>query len=614
MRSLLLLTTLLIHKGLTCISSAPRQYSAPSAPSYQYGVPQYSAPSASQYSGAGQQAVGGAGQQANYYYQQAAAAGSNTRLSAAGASNVESLQPISGGGRLTEGLFGSRVTLSEFSSNGYNAEGGGPVAHGAALGCDFEGRACCWANVPSPDDQIDWHMASGVPESQHFQNVSIDGKYLVAYSSGAAPSDEAQFASCSIGCASSPIRVRARHWQSQNVLLQVCQRESFPNSVNFNPLLNCQEFPMTDSIQYTEVVLPKASLVDIVFVASNFVNENGDIAVLDNIETIYESDPAECDQATTGAGGAGHSIRKSTDGPDQTGSEKRDQIISSTKRCGDRGSLGGSGVGAGNEVNGITGTGSGSGGDAAVDGASSGVRLHGVNGIDGATAEENSANGQAASSSSSSAAASSSASAASSSSSSSSASASASSTNLVNTKEENTVISSIRSCQTLKCTFEDGSSCSYKDTYESESVRGLTTRFQVVKGQFMNRVTGVPDAIQGDYYAATYLYPREKAGLLADLNHLGEDRRLRFQYYEGTHGVQLKGCCDSVDVCPFSSDKFVTVSDRMWKFGSFVCPQGTQKLIFLCENTRTNQGACALDDIQVVENKEGVTLEDKPLC
>src|SRR4051794_22523792 len=113
----------------------------------------------------------------------------------------------------------------------------------------------------------------------------------------------------------------------------------------------------------------------------------------------------------------------------------------------------------------------------------------------------------------------------------------------------------------------------------------------------MNRVTGVKEGVgmflkynfcicsnkastilEGNYYAATFLYPREKAGLMADVGQLEDDRRLRFQYYEGTHGVQLKGCCDSADVCPFSSDKFVTVSDRMWKFGSFACPRGTQKV------------------------------------
>lgn len=81
---------------------------------------------------------------------------------------------------------------------------------GTNLQCDFEGRPCCWANVPSPDDQIDWQRASGVPQSQLFSNISIQGTYLVAFASGAAPSDEAHFASCAIGCSSSDIRVRAK--------------------------------------------------------------------------------------------------------------------------------------------------------------------------------------------------------------------------------------------------------------------------------------------------------------------------------------------------------------------------------------------------------------------
>ncbi|KAH7722648.1 CBN-MLT-9 protein [Aphelenchoides avenae] len=190
--------------------------------------------------------------------------------------------------------LGPRVSLTEFSSNGYNAEGGGPVSFANSLNCDFEGRPCCWANTPTPEDQIDWQLASGIPESQQFRNISIEGHYLVAHASSAAPSDEAQLTSCAIGCASTPIRVRARHWQSPNVLLQVCQRESFPNSVTFNPLLNCQEFPMVNGLGFTEVVLPKAAYVDIVFVASNFVNDNGDIAVLDNLEVDYQSDPSEC--------------------------------------------------------------------------------------------------------------------------------------------------------------------------------------------------------------------------------------------------------------------------------------------------------------------------------
>lgn len=226
---LLLPLLLLLPAASGCISSAPRQYSA--GPVYQPQLaPQFVAP----------------------------------RI--AGAENVP-LQPIASAGA-AEGAAaaphpGDQVALSEFSSNGYNAEGGGPVNKDDALQCDFEGRPCCWANVPTPDDQIDWQLGSGQPERARADNVTLQGHYLVAYAEGAAPSDEAQFASCSIACASSPIRVRARHYKSRDVLLQVCQRESFPNSVDYNPLLNCQEFPGGAGFQDSELTLPKASLVDV---------------------------------------------------------------------------------------------------------------------------------------------------------------------------------------------------------------------------------------------------------------------------------------------------------------------------------------------------------------
>jgi hypothetical protein len=153
--------------------------------------------------------------------------------------------------------------LTEFSSNGYNSVGGGPVNEGDALKCSLDGRPCCWANVGTPDDQLDWHVASGVPDRVHHPNVTIDGHYLLAYAVNAAPSDEAQLTSCAIACASSPIIVRVRHWQ-KTALLQVCLKESFPESVNYTPLLNCQEFPPTpNGPQYTEVELPKNSLVDV---------------------------------------------------------------------------------------------------------------------------------------------------------------------------------------------------------------------------------------------------------------------------------------------------------------------------------------------------------------
>lgn len=117
------------------------------------------------------------------------------------------------------------------------------------------------------------------------------------------------------------------------------------------------------------------------------------------------------------------------------------------------------------------------------------------------------------------------------------------------------------------------------------------SHFQAIENMFL----------EGDYYAATYLYPREMAGLQADVANLAEEMKMRFRYYEGTHGVQLKGCCGSDESCPFSSDKFVSVSDRNWKFGSFACPKGTDKvkmrprrLVFWLKNEPGRSGDASL--------------------
>uniref|UniRef100_A0A0R3S2U6 MAM domain-containing protein n=1 Tax=Elaeophora elaphi TaxID=1147741 RepID=A0A0R3S2U6_9BILA len=477
--------------------------------------------------------------------------------------------------RLLNTLLGPRITLHEFDSNGYNAEGGGPVTVGEALSCDFDSRPCCWANVPPPDDQLDWHLANGAPESPQFQNAPFSsGNYLVTYASSSAPSDEAQFASCAIGCASSAIIVRARHWQSENVLLQVCQRESFPNTVNFNPLLNCQEFPLVNGLGATELVLPKASLIDIVFVASNFVSERGDMAILDDIEVIYESDGDDCaidqeerkgqtDNKAATAGGKELAAASNIDAPHSAvnatsqltlGEEKSFNEIQET------------------ETSLIApGTGSPSSGSESGSGGSALPSLPDI-ALGPASADKNQALAS----------------------------------------KITTSLSAI--CNTIKCSFENRNMCNYKEAHQTESIRGVTTSFQVVTGQYMNKVTGVKEGTEGDYYAATFLYPREMAGLAVDIGDLKEPVRLRFQYYEGTHGVQLKGCCESLEHCLFASDKFVSVSDRTWKITAFTCPAGTSKILFVCENTRTNQGACAVDDIQVIESGAVDLRTARTLC
>ncbi|VDO25164.1 unnamed protein product [Onchocerca flexuosa] len=441
-----------------------------------------------------------------------------------------------------------------------------------ALFCDFDSRPCCWANIPPPDDQLDWHIANGIPDSPQFQNAPFpSGNYLVTYASSSAPSDEAQFASCAIGCASSPIIVRARHWQSENVLLQVCQRESFPNTVNFNPLLNCQEFPLVNGLGATELVLPKASLIDIVFVASNFVSERGDMVILDDIEVLYETEGDDCGfeqeerKEQTDEKGATLSV-KETD--ENSNTALRSAINSTSQQT----------LGEAKSFNEIKTAETTSLAASAAESLSSELQSGSAFSPSPEIAPEvpSSEGSQAFAS-------------------------------------KITTSSSVI-CNTIKCSFENRNICNYKEAHQTESIRGMTTSFQVVTGQYMNKVTGVKEGTEGDYYAATFLYPREMAGLTVDIPDLKEPIRLRLQYYEGTHGVQLKGCCESLEHCLFASDKFVSVSDRSWKLSSFICPAGTSKILFVCENTRTNQGACAIDDIQVIENDAVDLRTARTLC
>jgi hypothetical protein len=139
-----------------------------------------------------------------------------------------------------EGLLGPNARANDYDPTGYNSEGGGPVNAGTGLTCDFDGHPCCWANVPPPDDQLEWQMGNGeldAPRIQRhfgpFGDVSKSpplpkGNFLIAWARSAGPSDEAQFASCSIACASGPITVKARYktiinWLSVYLLLSFFQ-------------------------------------------------------------------------------------------------------------------------------------------------------------------------------------------------------------------------------------------------------------------------------------------------------------------------------------------------------------------------------------------------------
>ncbi|CAI4225633.1 unnamed protein product [Auanema sp. JU1783] len=430
-------------------------------------------------------------------------------------------------------------SMHEYSAEGYNAEGGGPVNTGSSLSCDFDDKPCCWANVPQPDDQLDWTVAKGQIDAARFPSAPYTNtSYLLVHANGAAPSDEAQLASCSIGCASSEIIVRVKHWQTESVLLQVCLRESFPNDVQNNALLSCQELPPVNQLTTTEITLPAASLVDVVFVASNLVDENGDIAIIDDVQVFYKYDEDKCRNLNVVDSQHGASHKQSFEASKhqtikiEQGREK--QFKAQTSENGE-------------------------------------IEVLQSLKTPSRTQNQTVALGTR-----------------------------------TKTFNEN-------ACVRVKCDFESGSLCNYKDAQHTQNSKVLTSRFQVARGHFMNRVTGVKESSEGDFYAASFLFPREVAGLATTIEPLKENTRIRFRYYEGTHGVQLKACCGTHDSCPFSSDKFVSVLDRVWKTTSFKCPVGTDKILFLCENVRTNQGACAVDDIAIIE--EGSSLETaNPLC
>uniref|UniRef100_A0A0N4ZHY1 MAM domain-containing protein n=1 Tax=Parastrongyloides trichosuri TaxID=131310 RepID=A0A0N4ZHY1_PARTI len=479
-----------------------------------------------------------------------AASAASSGFRAAGAKAVDSSQPIV---PYTNMKTLNGVNMYEFDSSTYNEEGGGPINQGHHLTCDFDQGHCCWANVPSPDDQLDWKVGTGNISTNNDMLMPMPGAYLFAHASKAAPSDEAQFASCSIACASSKIKVRVRYWQSKNVLLQVCQRESFPQSIEINPLLNCQELPSNNYMGYSEVVLPRASLIDIVFVASNFVGENNDVAVIDQIEVIYESNQNECD--SNGKDSYNKKINEYKQKKINKNEKLEEEKVNSHFKSEPSPKY--------NPENSVI-----------------------TEEVDLSRFENSKSNG-----------------------------ASFVVTEPKMTNEEKYGVDSLTTfCQRTKCGFEGTNTCSYTDVYTTQSIRGLTTRFATVSGQFMNRITGVKESAKGEYYAATFLYPREVAGLQVDIAPLRIERSLRFQYYEGTHGVQLKACCGTTENCNFSSDKFVTVDDRIWKIGKLDCPIGTERIIFLCENTRTNQGACAIDDIEVVATDSGLSLTTLGLC
>lgn len=79
---------------------------------------------------------------------------------------------------------------------------------------------------------------------------------------------------------------------------------------------------------------------------------------------------------------------------------------------------------------------------------------------------------------------------------------------------------------------------------------------------------------------AVYLKPRDVA-TIETLTDLPDDRIIRFLLYKVADKIELKGCCNDLSTCPYSTELNVQLKDyNKWQSGYFLCPKGTKKVYF----------------------------------
>uniref|UniRef100_A0A0N4ZHI2 MAM domain-containing protein n=1 Tax=Parastrongyloides trichosuri TaxID=131310 RepID=A0A0N4ZHI2_PARTI len=84
---------------------------------------------------------------------------------------------------------------------------------------------------------------------------------------------------------------------------------------------------------------------------------------------------------------------------------------------------------------------------------------------------------------------------------------------------------------------------------------------------------------------------------------MAEDHFVLFDVLEWVEGEKLSACCitpnrqPSEMVCPYETSTFQGPIE--WKAARLVCPKGTTKLMFICENYGRTKGVCAIDNIRL---------------
>jgi len=168
-------------------------------------------------------------------------------------------------------------------------------------------------------------------------------------------------------------------------------------------------------------------------------------------------------------------------------------------------------------------------------------------------------------------------------------------------------------CPALRCTFDQDTMCGFKEyrlIRSSAAETAATKGFAVRRGRFDNLLTGATEPKDGGAYAAAYLYAQDSVSLQSDLFKISEPRILHFNGYIAAQGVRIKVCLDNDNNCPFISSSDVKIPDRRkWKSFNILLPKGTKQVFIVAENTGFNQGAVALDNIDLLRPVAGGPLD-----
>ncbi|KAI6176299.1 hypothetical protein M3Y97_00783200 [Aphelenchoides bicaudatus] len=171
-------------------------------------------------------------------------------------------------------------------------------------------------------------------------------------------------------------------------------------------------------------------------------------------------------------------------------------------------------------------------------------------------------------------------------------------------------------CRSVTCDFE-GNPCLWQSSLDKFSaqkyllsnrhrrqVQFTTRSWQVRNGNnAQNQTIDKSEMFSSTNkrFLSTYLKPQQKAILTAQLPKTHNQKFvLNFNSWEATRDIKLKGCCGSLNNCPFETDMGLKRGTRKWLNQQLICPSGTNQILFECMNYGHFQGVCGLDNIELV--------------